>query len=74
VANAPCSSPQLACPGDPTTCDGNVFYDSMQCTWDGSAWSWSVLAETICGDSGLPDVVEDAIVTYPDVGTIVPDE
>jgi hypothetical protein len=64
AANAPCSSPQLQCPGDPTTCDGTVFYDALQCTWDGSAWRWSVLAQTICGDGGPP--IED--VAVPEVG------
>jgi hypothetical protein len=53
-ANDLCSSPQLECGGDPTECDGTVFYDALQCTWDGSAWRWSVLAQTICGDGGPP--------------------
>jgi hypothetical protein len=35
----------------------------MQCTWDGSAWRWSVLAETLCGDGGPMDDV-----LLPDAG------
>jgi hypothetical protein len=63
-ANESCSSPQLTCGGDPTSCDGTIFYDALQCTWDGSAWRWSVLAQTICGDGGSP--IQDVFV--PDDG------
>jgi hypothetical protein len=59
-----CNSPGVQCPGDPTTCDGNVFYDSMQCTAAGNDWRWTVLAETVCGDGGPPP--QD--VSVPEVG------
>jgi hypothetical protein len=65
-ANAPCNAPQLQCGGDPTYCDGTVFYDALQCNWDGSAWRWSILAQTICGDGGPP--IEDVFVPDVQVG------
>jgi hypothetical protein len=59
-ANMPCSSPQLECGGDPTLCDGTVFYDALLCTWNGSAWRWSVLVPYVCGDGGPP--IQDVFV------------
>jgi hypothetical protein len=51
-AGSPCTSPGTQCAGDPTYCDGTVFYDAVQCQWDGSAWRWHAVAITECLDAG----------------------
>jgi hypothetical protein len=40
-----CFSPGLQCPGNPTSCDGAVFYDDFEC--DGG--EWNDIAQTQCG-------------------------
>ncbi len=42
-----CNSPGLQCPGNPTDCDGAVFYDAFEC--DGG--EWNDVAPTTCSGS-----------------------
>jgi hypothetical protein len=46
-----CSVDGEECPGNPTFCDGALFYDALQC--NGSFWV--TLAATQCGDAGPAD-------------------
>jgi hypothetical protein len=43
-----CMSPGLQCPGNPTDCDGAIFYDAFEC--DGG--EWNDVATTGCSGSG----------------------
>jgi hypothetical protein len=56
-----CSQLNLECPGNPTYCDGALFYDALQC--NGAVWI--TLAATQCADAG-PEV--DAEVDADDAG------
>jgi hypothetical protein len=58
-----CSAAGQECPGNPTFCDGAVFYDALQC--NGSFWI--TLAATQCADAG-PEV--DADVDAEDAGVL----
>lgn len=46
-----CFSPFQQCAGNPTTCDGAVFYDAFEC--DNGAWN--DIAVTQCDDAGTVD-------------------
>ena len=43
-----CMSPGLQCPGNPTECDGAVFYDAFEC----DSGQWNDVAVTGCNGSG----------------------
>jgi len=45
--NISCTTPGLQCPGNPTDCDGAVFYDAFEC--DNGAWN--DIAVTGCSGS-----------------------
>jgi hypothetical protein len=51
MAGAPCSGPDLQCPGNPQWCDGAEFYDALQC----NGATWVTLAATECGEGGVVD-------------------
>jgi hypothetical protein len=56
LVGVPYAPPCAQCPGDPTYCDGAVFYDALQCEWDGSTWRWQAIATTVCPLDSGPDV------------------
>jgi len=43
-----CLSPGLQCPGNPTDCDGAIFYDAFEC----DSGAWNDIAVTGCSGSG----------------------
>jgi hypothetical protein len=43
-----CQSPGLQCPGNPTDCDGAIFYDAFEC----DSGEWNDVAVTGCSGSG----------------------
>lgn len=55
LALSPCFSPGQICPGDPTDCDGERFYDALQCIND----QWTPVATTVCPE-GPDGGIEEA--------------
>ena len=45
----------LVCPGNPRDCDGQTFYDALQCMG-----TWVTIAGTACGDVVDAGPIEDA--------------
>ena len=44
-----CDTHLLQCPGDPTPCGGDIYYDALQCQYDPAGVErWVVVAATIC--------------------------
>ena len=67
VAGAPCGAAHRdeVCPGSPSPCGDQVYYDVLACRQDpGSAtWRWSPIAQTVCAvDSGSVETPSDATV------------
>ncbi len=56
AAYAECAEEQLLCPGNPTDCDGQIFYDALRCT----GGSWNPVATTTCQDGGAGGSVLDS--------------
>ena len=55
-ANTVCSSPGRQCPGNPTSCDGALFYDAFECQLENNEWRWHDVAATTCAaDAGVGD-------------------
>lgn len=47
-SGAACSPYGASCPGDPTQCGGNTFYDDLQC----QNGTWTIVASTACDIDG----------------------
>jgi hypothetical protein len=59
-----CSSSGMVCPGNPQNCDGDTYYDALQCEG-----YWVPVATTSCNiggyDAGNPYAGPDGAVGYP---------
>jgi hypothetical protein len=57
VAGEPCKGDTLLCPGNPTNCDGQTFYDGFECEG-----FWVGVSTTSCSDNSDAGFVVDASV------------
>jgi hypothetical protein len=63
-----CYASGLVCPGNPQNCDGDTYYDALQCEG-----YWVPVATTSCAIEGSQDAstsygIDGAVLSYPDSG------